>query len=85
MIKGGYKIINFGDANFLTGKPVTVPGIYNSLKNSHRKTIMISGIKIAGVKKSDIFAYFDLSGSEYVIYAYGKTFTITNDNKVTIA
>ena len=85
MIKGGYKIIDFKDVNILTGDGATVPGIYDDIKNSHRKAIMVSGVTIDGVEKPNCFVDCEVSGSDYKFSAYGKTFTITSVNKVTFA
>lgn len=85
MIKGGYKIINFNDVNIVTGVGATVPGIYDDIKKSHRKAIMVSGITIDAVKKPDCFVDCEVSGNDYKFSAYGKTFTITSENKVTLA
>ena len=85
MIKGGYKIIDFNDVNIITGDGATVQGIYDDIKNSHRKAIMVSGITIDGVEKPDCFVDCEVSGSDYKFSAYGKTFTITSENKVTFA
>ena len=85
MIKGGYKIIDFKDVNILTSKGATVPGIYDDIKKSYRKAIMVSGITIDGVEKQDCFVDCEVSGSDYKFSAYGKTFTITSVNKVTFA
>ena len=85
MIKGGYKIINFKDVNIVTGVGATVPGIYDDIKKSHRKAIMVSGITIDAVEKPDCFVDCEVSGNDYKFSAYGKTFTITSENKVTFA
>ena len=85
MIKGGYKIIDFKDVNILTSKGATVPRIYDDIKKSYRKAIMVSGITIDGVEKPDCFVDCEVSGSDYKFAAYGKTFTITSANKVTFA
>ena len=84
MKHGGYKIIDFKDVN-ITETGVTVSGIYDAIKKSHRKAILISCITIDGVEKPDCFVDCDVSGSNYTFSAYGKTFTITNADKVTIA
>jgi hypothetical protein len=85
MKRGGYKIIDFRDANILTDGGATVTGIYEEIEKRHRKAIMISGITIDNVEKPDCFVDCEVSGSNYTFTAYGKTFTITNADKVTIA
>ena len=85
MKHGGYKIIDFKDVNILTSGGATVTGIYDGIKKSHRKAILISCVTIDGVEKPDCFVDCEVSGSNYTFSAYGKTFTITNADKVTIA
>lgn len=85
MLNGGYKIIDFQDINIDTTNGATVIGIYDNIENNHRKAIMISGITIDNVQKNDCFVDCSVSDSSYVFTAYGKTFTITNEDKVTIA
>lgn len=85
MKRGGYKIIDFRDVNITTGTGATVSGIYESIEKNHRKAILISGITIDNVEKPDCFVDCEVSGSNYTFTAYGKTFTITAEDKVTIA
>jgi hypothetical protein len=85
MKRGGYKIIDFRDVDILTNGGATVTGIYEEIEKRRRKAILISGITIDGVEKSDCFVDCEVSGSNYTFTAYGKTFTITNADKVTIA
>ena len=85
MKHGGYKIIDFRDVNILSEGGATVTGIYDAIKKSHRKAFLISGVTIDGVEKPDCFVDWLVSGSNYTFSAYGKTFTITNADKVTIA
>lgn len=85
MKRGGYKIIDFKDVNILTDGGAIVTGIYEKIEKRHRKAILISGITIDGVEKPDCFVDCEVSGSNYTFTAYGKTFTITNADKVTIA
>lgn len=84
MLKGGYKIIDFKDINITTGEAVTVVGIYESIEKSHRKAIMLSGITIDNVEKPDCFVDCEVTDGNYTFTAYGKTWTITNENAVTV-
>lgn len=85
MLKGGYKIVDFKDVNITTDAGATVIGVYESIEASHRKAIMISGIVIDGVEKPDCFIDCSVADGNYTFTAYGKTFTVTHDNKITIA
>lgn len=84
MKKGGYQIIDFGDVN-ITATGVTVRGIYKAIKSGHRKAILISGVTLTGVKQRDCFVNCAYASGNYTFSAYGKTFTITPSDKVTIA
>lgn len=46
MIKnGGYQIIDLQDRALTNGGSFTIKGLYNQLKNSARKPIMVTGVK----------------------------------------
>lgn len=85
MRKGGYKIVDFKDINITTGEGVTVAGVYESIESSHRKAIMLSGVTIDSVEKPDCFVDCEVQDSNYTFSAYGKTWTITNADLVTVA
>lgn len=85
MIKGGYKIIDFKDTPLVTGgSPITFEGIYDTVKVSYRKPLLLSGINIDGEECNDGYVTLTLSGSNYVFTAYGKTITITNADEVSV-
>lgn len=85
MIKGGYKIVSLNDIEIPTENGVTIPGIYNIIENNYRKPLLLSGIIIDGVEKADTFITVTTSDSNFTFTAYGKTYTVTSDNLVTIA
>lgn len=85
MVKGGYKIIDFKDINITTANGATVTGVYESIESSHRKALLISGVVIDGVEKNDCFIDCSVADGSYSFSAYGKTFTISNDDAVKIA
>lgn len=85
MKNGGYTIVDFKDIDILTDGGATVVGIYESLEDRHRKAVMVSGVTIDGVQKSDCFVDCEISGSDFTFSAYGKTFTVNAEDKVTIA
>lgn len=85
-IKGGYKLIDLKD-NKLTvgGNGVTVKGIYNSIKNSYNKPLILTGINIGGVDKNDVFVDFSYESGSYVAnISATEKITITNADLVTI-
>lgn len=85
MVKGGYKVVNFKDENITTENGATVSGVYESLENNYHKALMISGVVIDGTEYNDTFVEVTVSGSDYTFTAYGKTFTVTSEDKVTVA
>lgn len=81
---GGYKIIDFKDINLVTGTASTIAGVYDAIESNHRKAILISGIVIDGVKMADSFVELSVVSANYTGKLYGKTLTITKDDKVTV-
>ena len=84
MKKGGYQIIDFGDVN-ITSTGVTVLGLHKAIESSYRKAILISGVTLNGVEQRDCFVDCTNTSGNYTFSAYGKTFTISAGDKVTIA
>lgn len=84
MLKGGYQIVDFKDVN-ITTEGSTIIGIYEQIEGSHRKALLASGITIDGVEYRDTWIDPTHAENNYSFTALGKTFTVTNDDKVTIA
>lgn len=84
MKKGGYVIIDFADNNLTTESATSIAGIYNAIEGSYRKAILISGITIDGTEKRDCFVCPEITSNNFTFTAYGYTFTITNENTVSI-
>lgn len=84
-MRGGYKIIDFGNTNITTESGGTISGIYESIENSYRKALLISNIEIDGVEKNDCIVCAEIADGNYTFTAHGKTFTIKNDDTITIA
>lgn len=84
MLKGGYHIVDFKDVNITTGTVVTVVGVYESIESSHRKAILLSGVTIDGVEKTDCFVDCEISDGNYQFTAYGKSWAITNADEITV-
>lgn len=85
MLKGGYDIIDFKDVNITTETGATITGIYNAIAASYRKALLVSGITLDGVEQRDCFIDCTHAENSYTFTAHGKTFTITNEDKITIA
>lgn len=86
-IKGGYKLIDLKDSKLtVSGDGVTVKGIYNSIKNSYNKPLILTGINIDDVEKNDIFINFAYVSGNYVAnISATEKITITNADLVTVA
>lgn len=80
--KGGYQIIDFKNQN-LTTTATVIDGIYDSIEGNNRKSLLLSNLIIDGTECADTFATASVSGSNYVLSAYGATITVTSDNNVT--
>ena len=79
-------MIDLKDRKFTVGGDgITVKGIYNSIKNSYNKPLILTGINIGGVEKNDIFFDFAVDSGNYVANISAKEkITITNADLVTI-
>lgn len=82
---GGYVIIDFKDINITAEAGITVVGIFNDLEASGRKAILVSGVTLDGVEQRDVFVDPVVNSGNYTFSAYGKTFTVTSADGVTIA
>lgn len=85
MLRGGYHIVDFKDVNITTETGATITGIYEEIEGAYRKAILVSGVTIDGVEYRDTFVDPTSSDNNFTFSAYGKTITVTNENKVTIA
>lgn len=85
MRRGGYHILNLGDINITTESGATIAGIYDSIEGSHRKAILLSGVTIDDVEYRDTFVDVSSGDNSYTFTAHGKTFTVANNDSVTIA
>lgn len=82
---GGYVIVDFKDVDIKTEGGGTVVGIYETLESTHRKAVLLSGVTIDGAEQRDTFVDPVVNAGNYTFAAYGKTFTIANNDTVTIA
>lgn len=86
MVKGGYRIIDFKDINIVSGgDAVVLTGVYDAIEDAYRKPLLLSGLTLDGVEKPDCYITCDVSESNFTFTAYGKTFTVTSENNVTVA
>lgn len=80
-MNGGYKVVDFKDINITSDGDVVV-GVYEEIEGSHRKAILVSGVTLDGVEQRDTFVDPVVNSGDYTFTAYGKTFTITKEDKV---
>lgn len=85
MLKGGYQIVDFDDTDIKSDGGATIMGIYEQIEGSYRKALLASGIVIDGVEHRDTWIDPTHAENSYTFTAVGKTFTVTHDDKVTIA
>lgn len=85
-IKGGYKLIDLKESKLTVGGVgVTIKGIYNSIKNSYNKPLILTGINIGGVERNDVFIDFSVDSDNYFAnISATEKITITNADLVTI-
>ena len=69
MEKGGYKIVDLKDANITTTTQI-IKNIYDEIKSSYRKVILLSGVTINNVKFNDIFVKVIPIGTDFLINVY---------------
>lgn len=84
MLKGGYKIIDLKDTAIAEGG-IVILGIHAALENNYRKPLILSGIVIDGVEKPDCAIVPTEDSGNFTFTAYGKTYTVDAQDKVTIA
>ena len=70
---GGYKIIDLKS-----------PTIYDDIESNYRKPLLFTNIEIDGVEKDAVFASVDVEDSNFIVNLYNKTYTISQDNELTI-
>lgn len=84
MIKGGYKIINFG-GTALSGTAVDIDGIYERITgNNYGKALLITGVVLGGDLMNEVFSTFTVDESDNIIInAYDGVITVNDDDEVT--
>lgn len=85
MKRGGYHIVDFNDTNITAEAGATITGIYEGFEGSYRKAVLVSGVTLEGVEQRDTFVDVTHSDNAYTFTAYGKTFTVSNTDAVSIA
>lgn len=78
----GYQIVDLKDTA-LSETGTKVSGVFESIKNSNRKPLLLTGIVIDGTEMNSIFVSATITSGNYVIAAYGKTITVKADDTIT--
>ena len=78
---GGYQILDLGGVK-LSNKATTIKGIYNTIKNSNDKAILVSGANFYGKKYADTFASAIPGKDKYTFVVCGNQFEIAADDTV---
>lgn len=86
--KGGYKIINFGGVVFTSGTEKTVPGIYDAIESTNKRTV-VSGLVVGSTEYNDMEVNFVVDTGDFVgIVALPDSgsisFVIADDDGVTV-
>ena len=88
MNKGGYQILDLKNKSFALGTGAGVAGAFDTIANT-RKTILVSGIVIAGKRYNDTYVDFTIAmaGSNIAFEGtmHGKKIKITDKDIVTIS
>ena len=86
MFKGGYHIVDFKNVKFTQSEQThVIEGVYNSIKGSYGKPLVLTGINIDSTEYKDAFISVRISESKYVIDSlYGYTITIDNKDSVNV-
>lgn len=80
---GGYQIINLKGKNLTTDVGMVYDGLYELIEGT-RKPILLSGIQIDDTEYQDVFPEVSVNGSNIELRAYGKVFTVQDNNVVTV-
>ena len=80
---GGYQILDLGNV-VLSTTAVTIKGIYQTIKNSNNKAILVSGANFNGTKVADTFASAIPGENKYTFVVCGNQFEIASDDTVKI-
>lgn len=79
MFKGGYCIVDFGDADLTSGNATTIAGVHEVIERKHRKVTCLSGVTLDGVEYPDMWVFLDNSEGTYSteVMLGGQIYTIT--------
>lgn len=85
---GGYRIIDFKDIPITSGTEVTIPGIYEAIESTNKRTV-VSGLVLGGTEYDDMNVVFSVSSTSFIgcVFLDAATtisFVIADDDGVTV-
>ena len=82
-MRGGYKMIDLQDVNLTNNDSYIIKGIYDSIESNYRKPLLLTGLIVDSIEKTDRYVTFTHSGSAYTsTIETGLTVTITDGDTV---
>ena len=81
----GFQYLDFKNVD-ITTSPKKVNGIFKTIKNNYRRTLILHNCSLSGSKISDCTAFAKLVGNHFVLY-YGDTayyINITENDMVSL-
>ena len=83
MFKGGYKLINLHNVNLKTGVGTTINGVYDAIKSSYRKPIILTGVVLGSVETNDTFVNVTIDNGNYKMTVPTGVIVVTKSDLVT--
>ena len=83
MFKGGYKLINLHNVNLKTGVGTTINGVYDAIKSSYRKPIILTGVVLGSVETNDTFVNVTIDNGNYKMTVPTGVIVVTKADLVT--
>ena len=83
MFKGGYKLIDLHNVNLKTGVGTTINGVYDAIKSSYRKPIILTGVVLGSVEINDTFVNVTIDNGNYKMTVPTGVIVVTKSDLVT--
>ena len=83
MFKGGYKLINLHNVNLKTGVGTTINGVYDAIKSSYSKPLILTGVVLGSVEINDTFVNVTIDNGNYKMTVPTGVIVVTKADLVT--
>ena len=83
MFKGGYKLINLHNVNLKTGVGTTINGVYDAIKSSYRKPLILTGVVLGSIETNDTFVNVTIDNGNYKMNVPTGVIVVTKADLVT--